>query len=196
MSSWCVRSMDIPFQLYTSSRTTPPSPKMTTPTPPPTLSPSPTLDHMMEVCTHVLLTIESLTTSLVMNWFTAVSKTYLSCSMIQTSLCSAFPGVEIKGPVNPVQVGSQVEVVCNGSGAPPPEVMWLKDGAPLGNSSGPPPQTYMLVNPSTLRLTNVGSEDEGNYTCVVSNILGNNSASFMLVVGACNGGKVRRTFGG
>ena len=72
MSSWCVRSMDIPFQLYTSSRTTPPSPKMTTPTPPPTLSPSPTLDHMMEVCTHVLRTMESLTTLLVMNWYTAV----------------------------------------------------------------------------------------------------------------------------
>ena len=150
----------------------------------------------MEVCTHVLLTMESLTTPLVMNWFTAVSKTGLSCSEIQTSLCSAFPGVEIKGPANPVQVGSQVEVVCNGSGAPPPEVMWLKDGPPLGNSSGPPPQTYMLVNPSTLRLTNVWSGDEGNYTCVVGNILGNNSASFMLVVGECDGGKVRRTFGG
>ena len=89
--------------------------------------------------------------------------------MIQTSLCSAFPGVVIKGPANPVQVGSQVEVVCNGSGAPPPEVKWLKDGAPLGNSS-------LLV------LTNVWSGDEGNYTCVVSNILGNNSASFMLVL--------------
>jgi hypothetical protein len=96
--------------------------------------------------------------------------------MIQTSLCSAFPGVEIKGPANPVQVGSQVEVVCNGSGTPPPEVMWLKDGAPLGNSS-------LLVTPSNLRLSDVRSGDEGNYTCVVSNILGNNSASFMLVVG-------------
>ena len=104
--------------------------------------------------------------------------------------------MEIKGPANPVQVGSQVEVVCNGSGVPPPEVMWLKDGAPLGNSSGPPPQTYILVNPSTLRLTNVWPGDEGNYTCVVSNILGNNSASFMVVVGECDGGKVRRTFGG
>ena len=152
----------------------------------------------MEVCTYVLLTMESLTTLdlLVMSWFTAVSKTSLSSSIIQTYLCSAFPGVEIKGPANPVQVGSHVEVVCNGSGAPPPEVMWLKGGAPLGNSSGPPPQTNMLVNPSTLRLTNVGSGDEGKYTCVVSNILGNNSASFMLVVGECDGGKVRRTFGG
>ena len=112
--------------------------------------------------------------------------------MIQTSLCSAFPGVEIKGPANPVHVGSQVEVVCNGSGAPPPEVMWLKDGAPLGNSSRPHPQTYMLMK-SSLRLTNVWSGDEGNYTCVVSNILGNNSASFMLVVGECDGGKVKRT---
>ena len=150
----------------------------------------------MEVCTHVLLTMESLTTLLVMNWFTVVSKTSLSYSEIQTSLCSAFPGVEIKGPANPVQVGSQVEVVCNGSGAPPPEVMWLKDGAPLGNSSGPPPQTNTFVNPSTLWLTNVWSGDEGNYTCAVSNILGNNSASFMLVVGECDGGKVRRTLGG
>ena len=188
--------MDIPFQLYSSSRTTPPSPMMTIPTPPPTLSPSPTLDHMMEVCTHVLLTMESLTTLLVMNWFTAVSKTSLSFSMTQISLCSAFPGVEIKGPANPVQVGSQVEVVCNGSGAPPPEVMWLKGEAPLGNSSGPLPQTYMLVNSSTLRLTTVGSGDEGKYTCIVSNILGKSSASFMLVVGECDGGKVRRTFGG
>ena len=39
-----------------------------------------------------------------------------------TSLPSAFPGVEIKGPVNPVEVGGQVEGVCNGSGAPPPEI--------------------------------------------------------------------------
>ena len=52
-----------------------------------------------------------------------------------TSLPSAFPGVEIKGPVNPVEVGGQVEVVCNGSGAPPPEIRWMKDG--------PHPQTKL-----------------------------------------------------
>ena len=103
-----------------------------------------------------------------------------------TSLPSAFPGVEIKGPVNPVEVGGQVEVVCNGSEAPPPEIMWIKDGAPLGNSSGSHPQTYMWVDPSTLRLTNIRTGDEGNYTCVVSNILGNNSATFLLVIGECN----------
>ena len=98
-----------------------------------------------------------------------------------TSLPSAFPGVEIKGPVNPVEVGGQVEVVCNGSGAPPPEIRWMKDGAPLGNSSGSHP-----VDPSTLRLTNIRTGDESSYTCVVSNILGNNSATFMLVIGECN----------
>ena len=103
-----------------------------------------------------------------------------------TSLPSAFPGVEIKGPVNPVEVGGQVEVVCNGSGAPPPEIRWMKDGAPLGNCSGSHPQTYMWANPSSLRLTNIRTGDEGNYTCVVSNILGNNSATFMLVIGECN----------
>ena len=73
VSSRCVRSMDIQFQLFTSSRTTPPSRKMTTPMSPIALSPSPTLSHVMVVCTHVLLTMESLTSPLVMHWFIVVS---------------------------------------------------------------------------------------------------------------------------
>ena len=94
--------------------------------------------------------------------------------------------MEIKGPDFPVQAGSQMRLVCNGSGAPPPEIKWLKNSAPLINDSGSNPQTYMLVNPFTLMFPHVWSGDEGNYTCVVSNILGDINATFVLVTGKSN----------
>ena len=53
-----------------------------------------------------------------------------------------------------------------------------------------PRPTFGRIPSSTLRLINIRTGDEGNYTCVVSNILGNNSATFMLVIGECHGVKL------
>ena len=98
-------------------------------------------------------------------------------------LPSGFPGVVFKGPDFPVPLGSRAEILCNGNGIPPPEIRWLKDGTPLVNCSGVHPLNYELVDPSTLLFTHVWTGDEGNYTCVVSNILGTNSTTLMLVIG-------------
>ena len=57
-----------------------------------------------------------------------------------------------------------------------------ENSAPLMNRLGSNPQTCMLVNPSTLIFHPVWSGDEGNYTCVVSNILGDDNATFILVL--------------
>ena len=57
-----------------------------------------------------------------------------------------------------------------------------ENSAPLMNRSGSNPQTCMLVNPSTLIVHHVRLGDEGNYTCVVSNILGDDNATFILVL--------------
>ena len=100
-------------------------------------------------------------------------------SQVMLLFPSGFPRVVIKGPDCPVPSGSRVEVQCSGSGTPPPEIRWLKDGTLLVNGS----HNYVLVDPSTLLFTHVWPGDEGNYTCVVSNILGTNSTTLMLVIG-------------
>ena len=89
-----------------------------------------------------------------------------------TSLPSAFPCVEIKGPVNPVEVGGQVEVVCNGSGAPPPEIRWMKDESHPKNKHNVHNYDYnkrhtlctQLTNPNTHTLAHTHTHNA--HTCM------------------------------
>ncbi|NWV42606.1 HMCN1 protein, partial [Grantiella picta] len=71
-----------------------------------------------------------------------------------------------------------ISLVCEASGIPLPAVTWLKNGLPitLNNSA------RILSGGRTLRLSPVGVEDEGHYTCVVTNAAGEVRKDFHLSV--------------
>ena len=89
---------------------------------------------------------------------------------------------KVIGPIDPIQLGSTVELVCDFSGAPPPMVQWDKDGAPLGNSSSPHLQISTLANSSTVMLNNVQTGDEGMYKCLVKSTVGTSNDTFVLTI--------------
>ena len=65
-------------------------------------------------------------------------------------------------------------------GDPPFKFMWLKDGKDIVESS-----TYSIRNDdyvSTLTITQLGPEHNGNYTCRVSNAYGSVQHSDMLLM--------------
>lgn len=72
--------------------------------------------------------------------------------------------------------GSSLELHCVASGHPRPQVTWFKDGQEL-------PQALKRGR-WTLRLRKLTTSDGGNFTCVVTNIVGSTSHSFFIEVSA------------
>lgn len=56
-----------------------------------------------------------------------------------------------------VAPGGTVTLTCEASAQPPPQIHWIKDGTPLPLHSSP-----------VLRLPEVGPQDQGTYSCVVT----------------------------
>lgn len=75
-----------------------------------------------------------------------------------------------------VQVGHAIDLPCVAQGVPEPSVSWLKDGSSLLDGS------QYRISDGALTLNQVGLMDEGIYTCVASNIAGQDEATIQLHV--------------
>ncbi|XP_036408638.1 hemicentin-2-like [Megalops cyprinoides] len=74
------------------------------------------------------------------------------------------PSIETIPSPHPVIRGYSVELICNASGHPPPEVEWWRDGQAVGEEGG------------KLVISNAKEEHAGEYTCVARNSAWNTSA--------------------
>ncbi|KAL4635075.1 hemicentin-1 [Arapaima gigas] len=77
-----------------------------------------------------------------------------------------------------VVVKNPVALTCEASGIPLPTVTWLKDGWPISTSSS----IRIISGGRSLRLMHTAVEDAGRYTCVVSNIAGDDRKNFDLQI--------------
>ncbi|XP_006630714.3 leucine-rich repeats and immunoglobulin-like domains protein 1 [Lepisosteus oculatus] len=77
-----------------------------------------------------------------------------------------------------VLVGDTVALQCKASGSPPPRITWLKGDEPLKLSE----RHHFTPGNQLLIIRNVEPEDEGRYTCLMSNTLGAERAHCQLSV--------------
>ncbi|XP_078604169.1 hemicentin-1-like isoform X2 [Branchiostoma floridae x Branchiostoma japonicum] len=85
----------------------------------------------------------------------------------------------IKGPASTevrTVVGNPVTLQCEADGTPPPSLLWLKDGQTLPQIS----RLRVLSNGRKLRILSVQMADSGLYTCIASNVVGENQRNFIV----------------
>ena len=72
-------------------------------------------------------------------------------------------------------------IQCTFEGVPTPTVVWSRDGNVLTDGSN---DITIATgdSSSTLTITTLTADDSGSYTCMVSNLLGNDTASSTLQV--------------
>ena len=70
---------------------------------------------------------------------------------------------------------------CYASGNPEPTISWTKDGSAIGSNS----RISLLGNNKQLTITNVNRTDSGEYRCVASNKLGNDTSNAATVDVKC-----------
>ncbi|XP_066533975.1 hemicentin-1 [Hoplias malabaricus] len=89
------------------------------------------------------------------------------------------PPTILAGPrVMKVQAEHSLDLPCVAQGVPQPSLTWLKDGTSLLLDEA----RYSVSTDGTLTVQQVALTDEGVYTCVASNIAGQDEASIMLQV--------------
>ncbi|EHA98366.1 Hemicentin-1, partial [Heterocephalus glaber] len=76
--------------------------------------------------------------------------------------------------------GREVRLDCEAQGQPPPDVAWLKDGAPLHQAVGTHLRFYQ--DGSSLVLKGLQAGDSGAYTCVAHNTAGEDARLHMVTV--------------
>ena len=74
------------------------------------------------------------------------------------------------------QVGESFNLMCVVDGLPTPQVTWLKDGAILSTD------TRIIVNDSSVSVSNSDITDSGVYTCTAMNLAGVVSHSVLVTV--------------
>ena len=62
---------------------------------------------------------------------------------------------------------------CNATGNPAPKISWIIGGSPVSSNSG----ISFSADNKQLTITNVSRTDSGEYRCVASNSLGNDTTS-------------------
>ena len=62
---------------------------------------------------------------------------------------------------------------CNATGNPVPKISWTKDGSPVSNNS----RISLSQDNKQLNITNVSRTDSGEYRCVASNSVGNETSN-------------------
>ncbi|GAB0090251.1 Peroxidasin [Sergentomyia squamirostris] len=67
-----------------------------------------------------------------------------------------------------VQVGQTVRIPCDASGAPNPDIVWMKN---LNEVDKNHPRIHTMFN-GTIEITNMTKEDFGSYECIARNIMG------------------------
>jgi len=82
-----------------------------------------------------------------------------------------------------VAVGGSLTLSCTSQGSPPDTFTWMKDDTPV-----PLTPTLTALDPSTAQFQSnysfdsVTESSSGNYTCTVTNPIGNHSQSISVVV--------------
>ena len=77
-----------------------------------------------------------------------------------------------------VVIGSPLTLTCTSSGSPPDTFMWMKDGVPITQSTSITAVNYTntsAVFSTSYTLNNLSTSDNGTYTCLVSNPIGEDS---------------------
>ncbi|KAG8177513.1 hypothetical protein JTE90_026859 [Oedothorax gibbosus] len=83
-----------------------------------------------------------------------------------------------------VPIEGQISLQClPPDGVPPPEVLWLRDGLPLG-----PDPNFIVSNEGNLLVSVVRLADAGNYTCVARNPAGSRHSETATLTVYVNGG--------
>ena len=90
---------------------------------------------------------------------------------------------------DPFTEGDTVTFACSASGRPYPTIQWYKDGVMLTNDSQLTSiyneefeNSGLLFTSSILELCGVGEDDSGTYSCVASNLAGNDTMEFEVQV--------------
>jgi len=100
------------------------------------------------------------------------------------------PAVRIDGDPKQFQaIGHDMQLTCRCNASPPASgVLWKKDGTVIARNTtvqiDDPRITILHYNESQIQLTviNTTSQDAGNYTCVVTNGVGNSSDTTIIVI--------------
>lgn len=87
------------------------------------------------------------------------------------------PSVSILPRSKTVRVGESVEIRCEASGIPAPQIVWTSGGR--GGSSLPP---HVRGDSGLLRIASVRKSDEGEYICTARNSLGSDTQRAILYV--------------
>uniref|UniRef100_A0A8C9N6Y6 Hemicentin-1 n=1 Tax=Serinus canaria TaxID=9135 RepID=A0A8C9N6Y6_SERCA len=102
-------------------------------------------------------------------------KTYVLSIQVPPSIA----GSEMPSEVS-VLLGESVQLLCNATGVPTPDVQWLKDGKTVASDD----LQRIRVTPdgSTLNISRALTSDTGKYTCVATNPAGEEDRIFNLNV--------------
>ncbi|NXE93182.1 HMCN1 protein, partial [Menura novaehollandiae] len=97
-------------------------------------------------------------------------KTYVLAIQVPPSIA----GSEMPSEVS-VLLGESIQLVCNASGVPTPDMQWLKDGKAVAGDKVTP-------DGSTLNISRALTSDTGKYTCVATSPAGEEDRIFNLNV--------------
>ncbi|XP_060933914.1 hemicentin-1 [Limanda limanda] len=88
------------------------------------------------------------------------------------------PSIRGGEPEVAVVENSQAQLMCVAGGVPQPTLSWEKDGSPLSENTG----EYTILPSGELVIDSAQPDDEGSYTCVATNAVGQDSHSVVLSV--------------
>ncbi|XP_061490012.1 hemicentin-1 isoform X2 [Rhineura floridana] len=77
-------------------------------------------------------------------------------------------------------ISNPVTFTCDATGIPPPAITWLKNGKPLENSASL--EMHILSGGSKLQIARSQHSDNGNYSCIASNVEGKAQKVYVLSV--------------
>ncbi|GFU44260.1 down syndrome cell adhesion molecule-like protein Dscam2, partial [Trichonephila clavipes] len=104
-----------------------------------------------------------------------------------TTLSEESPRFETKFRTQMVKKGDDVTLTCAVSGDPPLSITWTRDKQPLNLETEPRFQVTQTATgdsgmKSLLRVTSVGRVDSALYTCLASNMYGQDDTNIQLIV--------------
>lgn len=81
----------------------------------------------------------------------------------------AIPFFTVEPEIQNAAEGEDVELKCEASGIPPPEIKWIHNGKPIAEA---PPNSRRIVSSNSIVIKSLIKKDTGNYGCNATNSLG------------------------